>query len=196
METTYIQLNTSDDNSFITSDNNNFFVKHYLDSGFSIELFKNSSESNRVDKTNYIELIDVISGVIREQSSILNMVLTIEYDKVPNFNYVYIPIFNRYYYVDDIVSVTNKLWAISLSVDVLMTYKTDILNQTAFITRNEKVYDEYLIDDKRLIAQNVSITELDVTSNISLSPTRYTNSCVLSAFNCSTRIVKDGTNNE
>lgn len=196
METTYIQLITSDENSFITSDNNNFFVKHELDSGFSIELFKNSSESNRVDKTNYIELIDIISGVIREQSSILNMVLTIEYDKVPNFNYVYIPIFNRYYYVDDIVSVNNKLWAISLSVDVLMTYKTDILNQTAFITRNEKIYDEYLIDDKRLIAQNVSITELDVTSNISLSPTNYTNSCVLSAFNCSTRIVKEVTNNE
>ena len=43
METTYIQLNTSDDNSFITSDNNNFFVKHELDSDFSIELFKKIS---------------------------------------------------------------------------------------------------------------------------------------------------------
>ena len=166
METTYIQLITSDENSFITSDNNNFFVKHELYSGFSIELFKNSSESNRVDKTNYIELIDIISGVIREQSSILNMTLTIEYDKVPNFNYVYIPIFNRYYYVDDVVSVSNKLWAISLSVDVLMTYKDKLLECKAFIDRNENAFNPKIPDKRKVIEQGQNIITIAAENEV------------------------------
>ena len=163
---------------------------------FDIELYQNTAESNRVDKSLFLTHVTTISGALREQCSLISPTITIAYPKVPDFNYVYIEAFGRYYFVTGVVSVRYNLWEISLECDVLMTYKTDILNQTAFITRNEKICDEYLIDDKRLIAQNVSITELDVTSNISLSPTRYSNSCVLSAFNCSTRIVKEGTNNE
>lgn len=39
----------------------------------------------------------------------------------------------RYYFVDDIVSVRNGLWELSCSVDVLSTYKANILNTNAFV---------------------------------------------------------------
>ena len=193
METTYIQLNTSDNSSFISSDNSNFFVKHEIDSGFSIELFKNSSESNRVDKTNYIELIDIISGVIREQSSILNMVITIEYGKVPNFNYVYIPIFNRYYYVDDVVSVNNKLWSISLSVDVLMSHKDKLLECRGFIDRNEKTFDGAIVDSLRPIqqGQNISVYRNNINYVFSDVGSYILTGSVLGMANIKTRIYFD-----
>ena len=166
METTYIQLNTSDDNSFITSDNSNFFVKHELDSGFSIELFKNSSESNRVDKTNYIELIDIISGALRDQCSIISPVLTIEYPKVPDFNYVYIEAFGRYYFVTGIVSVRYNLWEISLECDVLMTYKDKLLECEAFIDRNENTFNPLIVDRRKVIEQGQNIITLAADNEV------------------------------
>lgn len=166
METTYIQLNTSDNSSFISSDNSNFFVKHEIDSGFSIELFKNSSESNRVDKTNYIELIDIISGSLRESCSIVTPVLTIEYPKVPDFNYVYIEAFGRYYFVTGVTSVRYNLWEISLECDVLMTYKDKLLECEAFIDRNENTFNPLIVDRRKVIEQGQNIITLAANNEV------------------------------
>ena len=52
-------------------------------------------------------------------------------------NYVYIPDFNRYYFINDITSVRQNLWRLTLHVDVLMSYKKEIGNTKAFVSRNE-----------------------------------------------------------
>ena len=64
-------------------------------------------------------------------------------------NYVYIPDFNRYYFINDITSVRQNLWRLSLHVDVLMSYKKEIKNTKAFISRNEFIYNDKLVDDFR-----------------------------------------------
>ena len=46
--------------------------------------------------------------------------------KVLSANYLWIPQFDRYYFIDDITSVTNTLWRIDCSVDVLMSFKKDL----------------------------------------------------------------------
>lgn len=76
-------------------------------------------------------------------------------------NYVYIPEFKRYYYINDIIVVTNALIQINTDVDVLMSFKDDILNLDAFIGRNEYNYDDTLVDDKLNYYNYYNVTEYD-----------------------------------
>lgn len=135
-------------------------------SSFNLLLYQNKAESNRLDKTNYIELIGNITGVLRNECSIISPVIEIEMDDIPTFNYVYIPVFNRYYFVDNIVSVRNRLWRISMSVDVLMSFKEQILKQYGFIKRNEFSYNQNLVDDKVPTQNNPIINYYEVQNTI------------------------------
>lgn len=97
----------------------------------TIELYVNTSEPTVVDKT--IVSIETLSGFLRDNSSVTNPVIRIEYANPVSCNYVYIPEFNRYYYVDDIVSLRTNLWELHLRVDVLMSFKTDIRNSQVIV---------------------------------------------------------------
>lgn len=110
----------------------------------TITLYNNSSPPNFVNKT--IVQVDSMEGTLRSPTSILDPVVTIERSNPVGFNYAYIPEFNRYYYVTGISSETNRLIAIGMHVDVLMTYKTEIANMDAIIKRQENQYNLYLDD--------------------------------------------------
>lgn len=109
-----------------------------------INLYNSSSPSNYVNK--HITQVASLEGTLREPTSIIDPVIVIERDTPMGFNYVHIPVFNRYYFVTGISSETNNLVAISMHVDVLMTYKEQILQMEAVIKRQENSYNLYLDD--------------------------------------------------
>lgn len=74
--------------------------------------------------------------------------------KILSANYIYIPEFSRYYFVDDIISVSSTLWQIECSVDVLMSFKDQLMELDVFCERNEFNYDNMLID-KYLPSENL-----------------------------------------
>lgn len=133
---------------------------------FNVNLYQNTAEANRVDKTNYISSVGTLSGVLRDESSITDVTITFESESIPTFNYVYIPVFNRYYFVNDITSLKYKLWQMSLSVDPLMTYKDAILSCNGFIDRNENEYNSNIIDKKRVVAQGHTVQVDSVTNEL------------------------------
>ena len=135
-----------------------------LSTKFEIHTYKSSAEQNRVDKTNFLTADMIISGVLREASSLIHPSITFTSDIIPTFNYVYIPIFNRYYYVTDITSIKNKLWQMSLTVDVLMTYKEALLACTGYIDRNENEYNG-LIPDGMISLQKGEVIETNFVTN-------------------------------
>ena len=137
-----------------------------IDTPFSIKLYQNKAEANRVDKTNYITLVKEVLGVLRESTSIIDFSVVLELDTFPNFNYVYIEIFNRYYFVSDIVSVNKNIWEVSLSCDVLMSYKDAINACTGFVDRNENTYNLLIVDDKLPLKQGQSITTTFVNNTL------------------------------
>lgn len=51
------------------------------------------------------------------------------------YNYAYIPQLGRYYYISTQTFKTGGIVSLSLSVDVLMSYKDSILNSTQLIDR-------------------------------------------------------------
>lgn len=111
----------------------------------NITLYRNSSESNKVNKT--ITQILSVDGSLKDETSILNPTFIVNNVGVINANYCYIPQFNRYYFITDITSYRNNLWQISCKVDVLMTYKSQILENTATLSRQENLHNLYLKDD-------------------------------------------------
>lgn len=120
---------------------------------FEIKLYQNLSEKNAIQKR--IVLWGSVEGTLREETSIVNPEIMIELNQseisggdVPDFNYAYIQSFNRYYFVEEIVSVRQDLWRMKLHVDVLMSYRQQILQQEAVIARNEIDFNPWLIDDK------------------------------------------------
>lgn len=53
---------------------------------------------------------------------------------------------NRYYFIDDVVSVRNGQWEVSCILDVLATYKSEILASTQFVTYSSYLSSEWLPD--------------------------------------------------
>lgn len=133
---------------------------------FTITLYQNSSEQARIDKTNYLKSVGVLTGKLRDSTSIVSPVINIQMSTVPNFNYVLIPKFSRYYFVVDIVSIRNNIWEISLEVDVLMSFKNAILNCKAFIDRNEKRKNGYIVDNRLLMELGQDIEDIELEETI------------------------------
>lgn len=94
--------------------------------------------------------------------------------KVLSANYLWIPQFDRYYFIDDIISVTNTLWRIDCSVDVLMSFKKYILNLDVYASRNEFNYDEFIPDEKIPSTCKVNYSKFQIGSPTFIPPTDYT----------------------
>lgn len=96
-----------------------------------IRLYNNTSDTNVVDKTINNEY--TITGTLRDVSNMKTPSIVIQHTGVFQYNYAYIPEFNRYYYINEVVTVRTGLLNIMLTCDVLMSFKSDIRNSTAVI---------------------------------------------------------------
>ena len=136
-----------------------------------IKLYKNHSEKNKIRKTLTGEV--EYSGTLREETSVINPVILIHANNLSLYNYAYIPEFHRYYYIRDIVSVRNGLWRVSLSVDVLMSFKTDILELDVILSDTETTgqSDYYAGDQWRSLVK--SKTDIITFSNGLLNDGEY-----------------------
>lgn len=87
------------------------------------------------------------SCVLKDGTSILKPVLELRTsDPVYTYNYMQITDFSRYYFIDDIISLHNNLWEIHARVDVLETYKAQILANSAVVRRQQSQFNLYLDD--------------------------------------------------
>lgn len=82
----------------------------------------------------------------KENTSITNPTFILNFDVTPEFNYCRYMFW--YYYVEDVVFVTNKIYEIHCSIDVLASYRNDILGSTQFIKRSASDYNVHLIDNE------------------------------------------------
>lgn len=104
----------------------------------SITFYRNNSDNNVMDKN--ISEIGSINGTFRENCSIIDPVFTIEDFGSFNpatANYCYISSFGRYYYINNIVVISNKIYEVHCHVDVLMSFKSGIRANSAVISRQE-----------------------------------------------------------
>lgn len=69
---------------------------------------------------------------------ILNPTIIIASDisTLKSYNYVYLPNLNRYYFINGFTSLFGKRTELTLSVDVLMSWQSDILNLSVIADRS------------------------------------------------------------
>ena len=150
-------------------------------------LYKSSAESNRLDKSSYLEKIAELDGYLREASSIISPVIQFE---LPNqsqsliideddeeletpdseividstlfysFNYAFIEDFNRFYFVQDVTIVRSNLFRVQFIIDVLMTHRDNLLSLPALVERNEYDFDDLLADDSIPLKLNKEVREI------------------------------------
>ena len=109
-----------------------------------LKLYTVNDGDNVINKT--MTLKDTMEINLKRDVDIINPRLIL----IPNLptgfsgiNYAEIPLLNRFYFVDSITNISNTLWQLDLSCDVLETYKSDILASKARLYRNLKAGDYF-----------------------------------------------------
>lgn len=112
---------------------------------FSISLQNNSSPINKIGKA--ISTITTVSGDLKNESDVIRPEILIESDSsILSANYMTIDTFNRKYFIEEIQSVRTNLWLVKAHVDVLETYASQILSNTAVVLRQENNFNLLLND--------------------------------------------------
>lgn len=122
-------------------------------------LYNNVSDSREINK-NLTEL-STINITLYLDTNVVTPVFKVK-NFINNANYMYVPDLHRYYYINN-YTLSNQCVYLHCSVDVLMTYKNQILNNTYLIKRNEFLKDNRLVDNeipvsckKQIVTQAVS----------------------------------------
>lgn len=111
----------------------------------TITTYSNSSEEHVLDK----QLTVVNSGVtamFKDDTNMINPTIIISSLMSKNFNYVYISDTDRYYYVNDMTYSQQRTF-INLTVDVLMSFNSEIKALNVIANRSSSYYNVYQKDD-------------------------------------------------
>lgn len=90
----------------------------------NVIFYNNKSNKNIVNKK--IDQIQEISFKFKNESDVSNPILILQSYK--SGNYCYIPDLKRYYYIDKIELMNGGFFKLYLEIDVLMSYKDEIIN--------------------------------------------------------------------
>lgn len=84
---------------------------------------------------------------LKDGCGLITPVIEISYSANPTrFNYAYIPDFDRYYFVSN-WTYYRGLWAASLEVDVLASWKQTIGASSQYVLRSSKSFDGNVVDN-------------------------------------------------
>ena len=109
-----------------------------------IDFYKNLVPKNRLYRKLTGHL--VAQGHLKEATDILNPVITVAYNAYHiNINYCYIPDFGRYYFINDYI-IDGDTVTLKLHVDVLYTYRNNILNSQCIAERSSSSFSIGLTD--------------------------------------------------
>ena len=106
----------------------------------TLELYKVTNQPNELTKA--LNSAVIVNGSFRGEIDSIDVIVEIESDTY-EFNYVYIPSLNKYYFLQNLVHVNAKIIRMQLHCDVLMTYKTDILASYGLVTQGGTINPYY-----------------------------------------------------
>lgn len=128
----------------------------------AIVFIKNKSERNVIGKkwtTTYI-----IEGKLVYDQSIETPKFLISGD-VKEYNYAYIPLFNRFYFIDDIVCSRQNLEEVHFTVDALQSFQNEIKASEGVAGRSSDRNNFYINDDALMVQQNLKVQTVQFKKN-------------------------------
>lgn len=130
----------------------------------NVILYRYKGEVKKLHKTLPTSEYDVrnfTNVYLKDGSSVTHPTLLIKATNLKDVNYCFIQEFSRYYFVE-IDSISNGMWELKCSVDVLHTNWSEIEDNYAYIERSESGFD-YLLEDEAVSFENkniITITDL------------------------------------
>lgn len=106
----------------------------------TLELYKVLNQTNELTKT--LNNAVIVNGSFRSEIDSIDVIVEIESNNY-DFNYIYIPSLNKYYFLQNIVHVNAKIIRMQLHCDVLMTHKADILASYGLVTQGGSINPYY-----------------------------------------------------
>ena len=126
---------------------------------FTVSFGSTSSEKRQLDKT--VSYSVSLTGTLRNTSSVVDPVIVIDESAstLALCNYMSIPTFGRYYFITDVVAVSDQLCEVHGHCDVLSTYKAGIRTNRAVIGRSaqEGNWNLYLNDPMMKITNKSTV---------------------------------------
>lgn len=117
-----------------------------------IQLLQTTDPPNKLNKT-VIE-VATITVTLKDNTDFITPVIRLSPSYISTaFNYVYIPDFNRYYYLNGKGVLIGKLVEYTLRVDVLMSWKAAIKDSTVIASRSTNNGNKLLPDSIPLLAK-------------------------------------------
>lgn len=91
----------------------------------------------------------VFGCILKEPSGVINPTISLDTGLTsrPDYNYCYIPEFDRYYYVSE-WTFNRSLWTAALQVDVLASFRDEIGGTSLYVLRSSAAYDGTIIDSE------------------------------------------------
>ena len=126
----------------------------------TIKTYRFLGDSRKVDKT-LTPVKTYSNAVIVGDMSIHTPTISLQLDSftdVINFNYIYIQELRRYYYVEESTIREDGFVQIRCRVDVLKSFKNDILASTQYIDRQQNKCTYQLPDGMYNIKSNRNLT--------------------------------------
>lgn len=119
----------------------------------TITLYVNNDDDRKLNK-NLAGGLTIANANVYGDCSVMYPMLKLAYfTNISNYNYCYISEFGRYYYINDVVLMPGQIAIIKCSVDVLMSFKSEILSSYQTITR----YND---------AENANVSKSEVVDNL------------------------------
>lgn len=113
---------------------------------------------------------------LKDKCSITHPVFLIDHIDT-EFNYAYIPAWKRYYFIGNINLSNNEIMELTLDVDPMASYRSDIFNYSIYVERAASDHDGTLIDNLYPTTTEVTVDQANISdifnNNTSLGAPRY-----------------------
>lgn len=121
----------------------------------NITLYHSLDNHNVINKNKV--MVDSYEISLKRQTNILNPIIPLYIEnELPTVDYAFIDGLNRYYHVINIEPYPNKIFILHLEVDVLETYKSEILGAKKVRYSNSVKPDISIIESDYELNKNVS----------------------------------------
>lgn len=117
-----------------------------------IILYNTTDDNRKLNKT--LTAIKTISVRLKDDTDIMHPVIELDAANLPpTANYCYIAAFGRYYYINQQGIKVGRDLTLTLSVDVLMSFKAQILGSKVIASRSTNKCNKLIVDNIPIIAK-------------------------------------------
>ena len=128
----------------------------------TVIFYKYDGIKNKINKT-LSSGLTVNDVIIQNDFDITNFDLLIKNSSFNiEYNYCFIPDFNRYYFIESIEKMNGSIYKIRITVDVLKSFSSQIENINAIITKSENPDDNFVDCEK---SENYTSEVINLTDN-------------------------------